>query len=743
MIRSKAAAITALLGAISPCLTAPLAAQDTEVPPRLEDLIPDEALTNPEAWAEDGVPDEITVPEPADIPPELPGALPDEPDLLADAPLEDLPLITVPWPEDIELAIPEPIEPEEEIEFAEFEDVLPQIPEGTEYAVSDELTLVFPTEQALFPYTDDFVERFEALSIVETMEDENNVARLAAQAREDEELLQRMLRVYGYYDAQVTRSVSGIQPGEDLAEADGAGETEEARAAVRFDIIPGRQYEVGTVDLGSLREAGDDFAMLRETYGVFPGDPLLMDPIETERFDLDLALGESGYPFAVIENPELLVDHARLEGDVMMEVQPGGKYNVGQVVSTMPDFLSSRHLGRIARFEPGDLYQRSDELDLRQAILATGLVGTVAITPVVVEPPAAGEPGVVDMQVELTQAPLRTLAASIGYGTEEGIRLEGSWEHRNLFPPEGLLRVRGIAGTREQLFGVTFRKNNFTGRDKILTLDAFASTIDYAAYDARTVSFVGTFEKVSTLLFQKPFSWSVGLELVATGERAALFIPDENGDEDRPEFGPRETYFVAALPLYAQIDTSDDLLDPTEGFRLAGRFSPEISSNNNVQSFYVRSQIDASYYQQVSERVVIAGRGRVASIPGTDVRNIAPSRRLYAGGGGSVRGYGYQEIGPSNSLGDPTGGRSLVELSLEARIRTSLLDGALGIVPFVDVGSVGTDEVPGFDEIKIGAGIGARYYSSFGPIRIDVAVPLNPGPDDSWVAVYVGLGHAF
>jgi translocation and assembly module TamA len=459
---------------------------------------------------------------------------------------------------------------------------------------------------------------------------------------------------------------------------------------------------------------------------VNPGDPLLMDPIETERFDLDLALGENGYPFAAIAEPEILVDHAREQGDVTMEVTPGGKYNFGEVVSSDPDFLSSRHLGRIARFEPGDLYMRSDELDLRQAILATGIVGSVTITPVEVAPPAGGQPGTVDMQVDITEAPLRTLAGSVGYGTEEGIRIAASWEHRNLFPPEGMLRLRGIAGTQEQLAGITFRKNNFTGRDKILTIDAFASTLDYDAYDARTVSLVGTFERVSTLLFQKPFSWSVGLELVATGEREAIPGSDEDGDEDedQPDFGPRQTFFIGALPLFAQVDTSDDLLDPTKGFRLSGRFSPETSRTNDVQSFYVRSEVDARYYRSINERVVIAGRGRVASIPGASaVAEIAPSRRLYAGGGGSVRGYGYQQIGPQNSEGDPTGGLSLVELSLEARIRTGFLDGALGIVPFIDAGSVGASTTPSFDEIKFGAGIGVRYHTSFGPLRLDIAAP--------------------
>src|SRR5690606_17152271 len=239
----------------------------------------------------------------------------------------------------------------------------------------------------------------------------------------------------------------------------------------------------------------------------------------------------------------------------------------------------------------------------------------------------------------MTPAKLRTLAGAIGYGTGEGFKLEGSWEHRNLFPPEGMLRVRGIAGTQEQLFGVTFRKNNFGGRDKILTVDAFASTIDYDAYDARTVSLVGTYERVSTLLFQKPFSYSAGLELVATGERQR----DANGD-----LGPRQTFFIAAVPLFAQLDTSNDLLDPTNGFRIGGRLSPEVSRTNKVESFYLRGQIDGSYYLQASANVVVAARARFASIPGAPLDAIAPSRRLYAGGGGSVRGYAYRGIGPLN-----------------------------------------------------------------------------------------------
>lgn len=678
--------------------------------PELEGLIPDSAVENPEDWARQGAPPESTPADSAEPQP--------------DTPLAELPLVTVPWPEQLQLPQLAPLEPDSTIQFAE-----PEMPsrgpsQGVEVRLSNELVLVFPSDAAQFPEREAFVRRFNQLSTIEEYDADGSAARLAAQARQDQDLLERMLRVYGYYDALVTRNVSGASEG-------GA---DAARPSVRFDIVPGRQYAFGAIDLGKLGSAGPDYPALRAAFEIQTGDPLLQDKIDEERADLDKALGESGYPFAAIADPSLLIDHARDQGDLTMVVTPGGKYRFGKVTSNLPRFLSGKHLGTIARFEPGDLYQRSLELDLRQAIQATGLVATSKLTPVEVTPPANGEPGTVDIAVEMTEAKLRTVIGQLGYGTGEGFKAEGSWEHRNLFPPEGALKVRGIAGTRQQLAGVTFRRNNFHGRDKVLTLDAFASTIDYDAYDARTVSLIGSLERLSTLLYQKKFSWSVGLEVTATGER------QRRADGT---LGPRQTYFIGAIPLYGQFDTSDDLLNPTKGFRISARLSPETSRTQKVQSQYIRAQGDASYYYSVSDKIVLAGRVRVASIPGAPLSAIAPSRRLYAGGGGSVRGYGYQAIGPHDSQGDPTGGRSLVELSAEARVQTPWLGGALGIVPFVDAGTVGTSSTPSFNEIKIGAGVGVRYLTGFGPIRLDVGVPLNPGPDDGPVGVYVALGQAF
>ncbi len=700
------------------CSAGPAFAQDPNAPPRLEDLIPDSAVEDPEAWA-----------EVEDTPEETEAAIEaEEPVLEPDSPMAEMPDMAVEWPDEVDLPEVERLEPDEDVRFADLEPDEEFVPLDSELErIDDYLVLGFPADVEKFPLRTEFVERFEELSTIEELGgDADNIAQLAARARADQELLGELLRAYGYYDGQIIRTVGGIRPGEEAAAGEDA-------PRVRFDILPGARYRFGAIDLGELMQAPDADA-LRAAFEIQPGDFMSSYKIVEEQFDLDLALGETGYPFAEIDEPELLVDHARTEGDLTLPVRPNGKYAFGEVVSNLPDFLSGRHLASIARFEPGDTYQRTLQQDLRRAITATGLVSSVTVTPREVTPPQGDEPGTVALDVEMTKAELRTIAGAIGYGSEEGFRIQASWEHRNLFPPEGSLKVRAIAGTQEQLLGVTFRKNNFTGRDKILTIDAFASTIDSDAFDANTVSLIGTFERTSTLLFQKPLSWSVGLETVATDERPAAI-----GGVAQP----RQTYFVGAIPLYAQVDTTDDLLDPTEGFRVGGRLSPEISRTQGVESFYLRSQADASYYQEIGEGNVIAGRVRLASIPGTGLTNIAPSRRLYAGGGSSVRGYGYQLIGPRDAFGNPTGGRSLVEVSLEGRIRTGFLDGAVSVVPFVDAGSVGTDPVPDFDTVRIGAGVGVRYHTGFGPIRVDVATPLNPGPGDSPIAVYVSLGQAF
>ena len=561
-----------------------------------------------------------------------------------------------------------------------------------------------------------FTSRFRALSTLERLADDDaNLAQVNRRARDDRDLLDTMLHVYGFYDADVRNSVARIEGQE--------------RVALTFDITAGPLYTLSAIDLAGLDAVGVDVPAMRAAFGMKVGDPANSDTIVAGRLALLTGLLETGFPFAETGEPDLLVDHDQRSGALTLAVKPGGQYRFGGIVTDDDDLFGSRHLQRIARFDRGDIFQASDVDDLRRAILATGLVSTITLTPIAATPPAGTEPGTVDIAVDTVAAPLRTIAGAVGYGTGEGYRAEVSWEHRNFFPPEGLVRARAVGGTQEQLINLVYRRNNFMTRDRVLTAQVLASNINRDAFEARTFLVSASLERQTNLIFQKKWTWSVGGELVLT---------DERDGRSRIVGGSRRTFFIAALPTSLTYDGSDDLLDPGKGFRLGGRVSPEYSLQSGSQG-YVRIQLDGSYYQPVSDRIVMAGRVRLGSTFGADRFDIAPSRRFYAGGGGSVRGFGFQRIGPRDGNDDPIGGNGLAEFSLEARVRF----GDFGVVPFFDAGNVYANSVPDFSGLRYGAGIGVRYYSSFGPLRIDVATPLNRQTGDSRIGVYISLGQAF
>ena len=561
--------------------------------------------------------------------------------------------------------------------------------------------------------------RFNGLSALKQyQDDEANFAQIKRRAETDIELVERLLRIEGYYDAIVRNrfeEAGGTQSSKDIL--------------VVINIVAGPQYKFAEIVLPGLEAAaGNDPAEFRNVFGLEPGTIVNSDEIIAAQSRLEEAMAENGYAFSKIGEPDLEIDHADQVGDLAQPVITGGKYDFGNIRMANTELFGAEHAQLIARFEPGDIYKASDVEDLRRALISTGLISTITMKPVI-----SDDPDKVDLAINLTPAPLRTIAGELGYGTGEGARAEVSWEHRNLFPPEGLIRLTGVLATQEQSGSITFRRSNYRRRDNVLNGRLALSNIDRPAFEARTFSVGANIERQSNLIYQKKWSWSAGLELIASQERDVVGVAGQTN---------RQTFFIGALPASVTYDASDDLLDPRSGFRIGARISPEASFQNG-SFFYTRGQIDGSAYYPVSEKIVMAGRMRLGSIVGAGNNRIAPSRRLYSGGGGSVRGYGYQRIGPLDANDDPIGGRSLVEFSLEARIRIDAFGGNFGVVPFIDAGNVYIDPLPGFSNLQYGAGIGLRYYSDFGPIRIDLGTPINPQPGDSPVALYVSLGQAF
>ena len=664
---------------------------------------------------------------------------PDQPDFDApldpDQPLTEFPDFGVDWPDLDQMAESVPDDSEEQAVPAlatagptkaenEAGDV-----QTSEALVADEgpLNIYRPTDALTetayrisfegLPETigESFETRFKILSVLEQYRgDDANFAQIRRRAQNDSDLVERLLRIEGYYDAVVQTRF----------EADGA-----ERVDVVIDVQAGPQYELDAIALPGLETAvAPDRETFRKSFGLQPGDIVNSDRIMEAIGRLDGAMANNGYPFAKTSEPELEIDHAERLGDLEVVVTPGGKYVFGSIVMAQTDLFGPDHVQMIARFNPGDLYQTSDMEDLRRALIATGLVSTISVDPVVAEDPAA-----VDIAVNLTPAPLRTIAGELGYGTGEGARAEVSWEHRNMFPPEGLVRVTGVLATQEQSGSIAYRRNNYHRRDNVLNGRTALSVVDRPAFKAQTFSVAANIERQSNLIYQKRWSWSAGIELLASREEDVTGPAGATG---------KDTYFIGSLPGLVTFDASDNLLDPTRGFRLSARVAPEASLQDG-SFFYVRSQLDGSAYFPVSDKIVLAGRTRLGIIAGAGNNRIAPSRRLYSGGGGSIRGYGYQSIGPRDANNDPVGGRSLVEFSLEARVRTDIFGGNFGVVPFLDAGNVYTSSSPDLSGLRYGAGVGVRYYSDFGPIRIDVGTPINPQPGDSRIAVYVSLGQAF
>ena len=560
---------------------------------------------------------------------------------------------------------------------------------------------------------EDLLREFRKQSALETeRRGPANAAQIGRRASADADLLTQLLRSQGYYDAAVEPS------------------TEKGANTLRVVLTadPGAQYRFASVELPGLEAAGPDAAKLRDAFAVKTGDPVIAVDVIAGGVALTQLLGEEGFAGAKLGDQDIEVNHQTHLATLILPVNPGPVARFGVIhVSGRPPF-SAHHLAIIARFKRGDPFRRSKIDDLRRALIATTLIANADIEVVPVNDGRS-----VDLNVRLEPAPSHTIAGELGYGTGQGVRLEASWTDRNFFNPEGALTLRGVAGTTEQLLGVQFRRANFLQRDQTLNLQASVSHQKLAAYKARTIDLAANIERQSNFIWQKKWTWSYGSEWLATDERGVF---SSAGIKDT------RTFLIAAAPLALGYDGSDSLLDPTRGFRLGGRLSPEISFHGGRMT-YARAQFDASAYHPISDRVVIAGRIRVGTILGAGVFDIAPSRRFYSGGGGSVRGYGYQQLGPKDKDGDPIGGRGLAEFGLETRIHLKQFGGNFGVVPFVDGGSLTTKALPDFKNWRFAAGIGARYYSSFGPIRVDFGVPLNRQKGDGPFAVTVSLGQAF
>ena len=577
-------------------------------------------------------------------------------------------------------------------------------------------------------------DRFRDLSALQDARGEAvNGAQIAARAREDEALAIRLLRSEGYYDAVAAHTIEQLPA---------AGE-EPPELRVVISAVPGQRYNFGQIRIDG--PPTEPTGLAREALPLATGSPIVAAEVEAAEANILLRLPQQGYPFPELGLRDVLLDPETGAGDYTLPLNPGNRSRFGGFTTEGNLAFGPRHVGVLARFDRGDLYDRRRVDDLREAMVATRLFRSVSAEPVATGQFAEDGTEYVNVLVRQEAGPARSLDANAGFSTGEGFRLEGAWEHRNLFPPEGSLRASAVAGTQEQSVSLRFRRNNWNARDRALLLLVEAGRQDYAAFRGYTSRLYGLVTRESTPIWQKRWTYAFGAELVATNESRV----------GEPRLSLGDAYYIGGLVGQLGYDRSNSLLDPTRGFRLLARINPEASLRDGFDR-YARNLFEGSAYYPVRDDLVIAGRFRVGSIYGIERDALAPSRRLYAGGGGSVRGYGYQRIGPQEivpnpefdperpkrhpeTLVIPLGGRSLNEFAIEARYRF----GNYGVVGFVDAGQVYESQYPTLANLRYGVGIGGRVYTNFGPLRVDVATPLNRRRGDGRIAVYMSIGQAF
>jgi translocation and assembly module TamA len=353
------------------------------------------------------------------------------------------------------------------------------------------------------------------------------------------------------------------------------------------------------------------------------------------------------------------------------------------------------------------------------------LFSTVQITPTA-DPE---QPGQVRMTVDATERVHRTIGAGLAYNTSQGFGARAFWENRNLFGNAEFLRISGEVGQQLDAFRANFRRPDFLAIDQdFLATAEVANDMPVAYNSRRAIATAGIERRVDRWL-----TGGLSFEIEQANVTQLADVTPMTGTQH---------YELVGLPAYLKLDESDNLLNPTTGYRAQLNVTPVRTFSGSHLTFST-NLVSGSTYWAVGpkQRAVLAGRLALGSLNGAPLSQLPSDQRIYAGGGGSVRPYGYLMAGPLAPNNIPIGGRSSLVLNLEARIK---ITETIGIVPFVDAGSYYENPLPQLSHTPLyGVGLGARYYTAFGPLRLDLATPLHKRNADSPIQVYISLGQAF
>ncbi|EDQ33391.1 Outer membrane protein [Hoeflea phototrophica DFL-43] len=527
-----------------------------------------------------------------------------------------------------------------------------------------------------------------------------------------------------YENARYAGEVSILLNGRNLAGLPADANLEgQAAVPVRIVVTPGREFLFGDVNVstsdGQSYDAGDtelvSGAVARSTVILDAETALIQD------------LRGAGHPSAKVSGRDVVADHANGVLDVSLTLDDGPVAAFGATSVDGAQSVDSDFIAMMAGVPEGERYDPEDLAAAARRLRALEVFSSVNVR----EGESLSADGSVPVGISVSERKHRYLGLGATFSSTDGGGMEAYWGHRNLFGRAEKFRLEGSFGG----VGSTSNPEDLTWRGAALfekpgvlgPASKFTSHLEVKQEDPdayRRFSVEGGVGLGYELTAEQ--SVSAGL-VVEYAKLTDSFIVD------------LETITVA-VPLEYVRDTRNDKLNPVTGTRLALLVEPAYEVNSGAT--FVKLRAEGSAYQALDaeKRFVLAGRVAAGSIYGADLAEVPANRRFYAGGGGSVRGYGFQDIGPRDGAGTPTGGLSMLETSAELRIQ---ITDTIGIVPFLDAGLVSSSESFSDSSFKAGAGVGLRYLTPFGPLRVDVALPLNKEAGDPDYGIYAGIGQAF
>ena len=560
----------------------------------------------------------------------------------------------------------------------------------------------------------DLADLLDKVSELKTLEDKPPASEEALRGRADRDLgrLADAARSLGYWDAEFSYDIdTGTDP-----------------AKVTVTVKQGPLYHVASVTV--LGPDGQPLLIPQDErkLPLKPGDPARTAPVVATETALVAALGDSGHPFVKVVDRRVQIDKDTQTMDVTYTLDPGAVMRFGPLAIEGLERLDSAYVEGRLRWQRGEVYDASKVEETRRALIESGLFSTVRITPMA-DP---DNPADVRMTIDTTERLHRTIGIGLAYNTSQGAGARAFWENRNLFGNAEYLRVAADVGQQTDAFRANFRRPDFLAIDQDFLATAELANDTPVAYHSRRAI-------VSTGL-ERRFSPALTAGIALQGTKANVVqLADVNSITAAQR---TQHYTLVGVPAYLKLDETDNLLNPTRGYRGQLSLTPAHTLSRPTLNFISNLVSGSTYWALGSEeRAILAGRALLGSLDGAPLFQLPADQRIYAGGGGSIRPYGYQLAGPLDIGNKPIGGKSSLVLNLEARVK---ITENIGVVPFVDAGSYYESPVPQVGRTLLyGVGLGLRYYSAFGPLRLDLATPLHKRSADSPIQVYISLGQAF